>query len=97
MKQVYQLPDWPPIGGGAFSPTRDKFAISSQEVVIKQLSRVQDDHVVFTCSFERTVLTYDYDAPDAEIAELLGDLLKRHVGMSLSSLDFEELKEFSHS
>ena len=90
MRRVSDLAGWPPIGGGAYG-RGNSFAISSEQVAVKEVVRIVDEHVTFTCAFEGNLLTYDFCAPNEETADKVGKLLKENSGKTLFSVGMLEL------
>ena len=81
MQRVMDLPGWPPDGGGAYG--RGDIFPSSQEVTIKEVFRVMENKITFTCSFGAKDLSYDFSAPDEKTAEKLAVILKANTGKTL--------------
>ena len=92
MKRVLDLPDWPPIGGGAYKQS-DPFGVSAQEVRIKELVRLSDEHIVFTGAFHNQTLTYDFKAPNKETAKKLWMILEKFLGKQIFKVGLEIIPE----
>jgi FKBP-type peptidyl-prolyl cis-trans isomerase 2 len=90
MLRVMDLPQWPPDSGGEFKHG-DKFAISSEHVVIKEVTKVDGTKLTFTCTFNGKKLSYDYAAPSVRTAEKLAEILQNNVGKTLFSVGVIEL------
>jgi hypothetical protein len=90
MLRVMDLPHWPPEPGGAFKPG-DQLAISSEQVLIDEVMKVDGTKLTFTCAFDGKKLSYDYAAPSVRTAEKLAMILRENVGNTLFSVGVIEL------
>jgi len=82
--KIRDLPHWPPDPGGAFNASHKSPA--SDQAVLKQLVRVQDNSVTFTATFEGKEFSYDYEAPNSKLAKDLAEVLARNIGKTVMQL-----------
>jgi hypothetical protein len=87
--KIKDLPHWPPEPGGAFKASYKSPA--SDQAVLKELVRVQDNSVTFTASFEGKEFTYDYEAPNSKLAKDLAEIVARSVGKTVMQLGDAEI------
>jgi len=67
--KIRDLPNWPPDPGGPFKASYKSPA--SDQAILKELVRVQDNSVTFTATFEGTEFTYDYEVPTPSSLKIL--------------------------
>ena len=91
MARVMDLPNWPPDSGGPFDPRSHRFAISSEEVVIDEVTKVDGTKITFTCLFDGNKLTYDFSAPSVRTAEKLAEIIRENSGKALFSIGMIEI------
>lgn len=87
--KVKDLPNWPPEPGGPFNASYR--SPSSEQAILKELVRVQDNSVTFTATFEASQFTYDYEAPNSKLAKDFADVLARNIGKTLMQLGDAEI------
>jgi hypothetical protein len=92
MQRVMDLAGWPPDGGGTWAPG-ETFAISSEQVAIKEVVRIVGNHVDFRCTFQGKDVLYPFSAPDDATAEKLVTILKNSTGASLLSVGALEIPQ----
>jgi hypothetical protein len=89
--RVMGLLNWPPGGSGAFDPHNPRFAVSSEEVLIEKVTRINGKKITFVCTLEGKARTYDFSAPDERVAEELKTILENNAGLSLFSVGTIEI------
>ena len=92
MQRVMDLAGWPPDGGGTWAPG-ETFAISSEQVTIKEVVRIAGNRVDFSCAFADKVVNYRFSAPDEKTARKLETILANSIGKSLFSVGMVEIQE----
>ena len=89
--RVIDLPHWPPppaLSGperGATVPT------GTEEVTVKDVTRVVDSRVDFTGMFGNYKVTYSMKTPDEKTAKKLAKILEDKAGQTLASVGPIEL------
>jgi hypothetical protein len=91
-KRVLNLRGWPPQPGawtkpGDFAPT------STDDVIIENVIRYTNEHLMFTCKFRGDSVFYDLPMLDEKTANRVAMILKDHVGQTLTSIAFVEIPE----
>jgi len=86
VRRIKDLSGWPPshFGGG---PTE------AGEVTIKDVLRLTNDHVQFSCTFKGQERTCDLSVPDQTTAEQVAAILKKHAGANLLTIADEPIPE----
>jgi hypothetical protein len=69
--KIKDLPNWPPQPGGGFNASYK--SPTSDQAILKELVRVQDNSVTFTATFEGKQFTYDYEVANSRVAKTLSD------------------------
>ena len=87
--KIRDLPNWPPEPGEAFNASHKTPA--SDQAILKQLIRVQDNSVTFTATLEDKEFTYDYEVPNSKLAKDLAEVLARNIGRTLTQLGDAEV------
>jgi hypothetical protein len=87
--KIKDLPNWPPKPEGAFNASSK--SPTSDQAVLKELVRVQDNSVTFTASFEDKQFTYHYDVPNSKLAKNLAEVLARNIGKTVMQLGAVEV------
>ena len=87
--KIRDLPNWPPEPGGAFNASHKTPA--SDQAILKQLIRVQDNSVTFTATLEDKEFTYDYEVPNSKLAKDLAEVLARNIGKTVMQLGDAEV------
>lgn len=82
--KIKDLPNWPPEPGGAFNASYK--SPTSDQAVLKELVRVQDNSVIFTATFEGKQFTYDYELANSRLAKNLSEILARKIGKTVMQL-----------
>jgi len=88
--RIKDLPNWPPQPRGAFNASYE--SPTSEQAVLKELVRVQDNSVTFTTTFAGKQFTYDCEVSNSKLAKNLAEVLERNTGktlMQLGALDVE--------
>src|ERR1035441_5526656 len=89
--RVMDLPHWPPppaLSGparGATVPT------GTEEVIVKDVTRVVDSRVDFTGMFGKYKVTYSMKTPDEKTAKKLAKILENKTGKTLAAVGLIEL------
>ena len=92
--KMMMLAGWPPEGGaGAFDPRGGTFAVSLEQVNVKEVIRIVGKRVDFTCMFGKDVVNYIFNASDEKTAEKVATILRNHKGMDLISVGNTEIPE----
>jgi hypothetical protein len=91
--KVRGLEGWPPQPGGFFKTSY--IVPSSEEAVIEKVVGVLDDNVCFTGTANRNRHTYDFKAPNGEVALNLKRILESNIGKSVFSVGDVELDDAS--
>lgn len=87
MKQLLNLPGWPPQGGaGPFDTRKAAFASSPESVTLKRVNRIVGSRVDLTCLFGTEVVTFRFFAPDRGMAENVAKVLGCNGGQNLLDL-----------
>lgn len=87
MKQLHDLPGWPPQGGaGPFDTRREAFTSSPESVIVRRVDRIVGCRVDITCMFGKEVVTFRFFGEDKGMAENVADLLRCNAGQSLRDL-----------
>jgi hypothetical protein len=87
MKQLSNLPGWPPQGGaGPFDTRKAEFVSNPESVTLKRVNRVVGSRVDLTCMFGKEVVTFRFFAPDKGMAENVAKVLNCSAGQSLRDL-----------
>jgi len=92
MQRVMDLAGWPPDGGGTWAPG-DTFAISSEQVTIKEVVRIVGNRVDFSCTFAGKIVNYRFSAPDEKTTRKLGTIFANSIGNSLFSVGMVKIPE----
>jgi hypothetical protein len=87
--KIRDLPNWPPKPGGALNASNKTPA--SDQAILNQLVRVQDNSVTFTATFEGKDFTYDYEVPNSKLAKDLAEVLSRNIGKTVVQLGDAEV------
>jgi len=82
--KIRDLPNWPPNPGGPFKASYNSPA--SDQAILKELIRVQDNSVTFTATFEGNQFTYDYEVANSKLAKDLAEVLARNIGKTVVQL-----------
>jgi hypothetical protein len=94
MKRVQDLPGWPPSNFAVFGPAHGhRNPTQAEQVTIKDLLRVTNDHVNFSCVFDGGEWTCDFYVPDKKTADQVAAILMKHTGENLLSIREEILPE----
>ena len=88
--KIKDLPNWPPEPGGAFNASYK--SPTSEQAVLKELVRVQDNSVTFTATFESKQFTYDYEVANSKLAKHLAEVLERNIGKTVMQLGAIEIE-----
>jgi len=91
-RRVMDLDGWPPVSGGAYRPG-NSFAISTEQALIKDVQRVTDRNVHFTCLLEGRDQGYDLFVPNENTANKLAAILRDNVGETLFSIGMKFIPE----
>lgn len=87
MKQLSNLPGWPPQGGaGPFDTRKSTFASNPESVTLRRVNRIVGTRVDLTCLFGKDVVTFRFFATDAGMAENVAAVLSRNSGQNLRDL-----------
>jgi hypothetical protein len=87
MKQLLNLPGWPPQGGaGPFDTRKAAFASNPESVTLIRFDRIVGTRVDLTCMFGKEVVTFRFFASDKGMAENVAEVLKCNSGQSLRDL-----------
>ena len=87
MKQLLNLPGWPPQGGaGPFDTRKTAFASNPESVTLRRVDRIVGTRVDLTCMFGKEVVTFRFFASDKGMAENVADVLRCNSGQSLRDL-----------
>jgi hypothetical protein len=87
MKQLLNLPGWPPQGGaGPFDTRKAAFDSSPESVIVKRVERIVGTRVDMTCIFGKEVVTFRYFATDKGMAENVAEVLRTNAGQSIRDL-----------
>jgi hypothetical protein len=87
--KIRDLPNWPPHPGGPFKASSNSPA--SDQAILKELIRVQDNSVTFTATVEGNQFTYDYEVADSKLAKGLAEVLERNIGITVVQLGDAEI------
>jgi hypothetical protein len=87
--KIKDLPNWPPEPRSAFNASYK--SPTSDQAVLKELVRVQDNSVTFTTTFEGKQFTYDYEVANSRLAKTLVEVLARNIGKTLMQLGAVEV------
>jgi hypothetical protein len=94
MKQLWNLPGWPPQGGaGPFDTRKAAFASSPELVTVRRVDRIVGTRVDITCMFGKEVVTFRYFAADKGMAENVAEVLRCNAGQSLRDLGMLQVPE----
>ncbi len=87
MKQLLNLPGWPPQGGaGPFDTRKAAFASNPESVTLRRVDRIVGTRVDLTCMFGKEVVTFRFFAADKGMAENVAEVLRCNSGQSLRDL-----------
>ena len=87
--RIRDLKGWPPEPGGAY---RTSYTVpSSEESMIEKVVSIFDDNVCFTGTANGNQHTYDFKAPNEEVALDLKKILESNIGRSVFSVGDVEL------
>ena len=87
MKQLLNLPGWPPQGGaGPFDTRKEAFASSPESVTLRRVDRIVGTRVDITCMFGKEVVTFRFFAANRGMAENVAEVLGRNTGQTLRDL-----------
>jgi hypothetical protein len=87
--KIKDLPNWPPEPGGPFNASYK--SPTSDQAVLKELVRVQDNSVTFTATFEAEQFTYDFEVANSRVAKNLAEVLARNIGKTVTQLGAVEV------
>jgi len=91
MTQIKDLTGWPPQPGGAFKPG-EAFPISSEQVVIERVIRVNEGHILFACRYKKDRIEYyDLFVPDEKTGEKVAKILAENIGTRLFDIGMMEI------
>ena len=94
MKQLWNLPGWPPQGGaGPFDTRKAAFASSPELVIVRRVDRIVGTRVDITCMFGKEVVTFRFFAADKGMAENVAEVLRCNGGQSLRDLGMLQVPE----
>ena len=94
MKRVMDLPGWPPDGGAGYrNPRGGIFAISLEQVIVKDVIRIVKSNIEFNCMFEGNSVNYFLSTPNEETAKKVGAILKNNIGKTLFSVGMIQIPE----
>lgn len=83
--RVRELQDWPPRPGGAFVPRGFKDPASGEATLSRIVSR-EGELLTFVGKFEGRDYTYDFTAPNENVATQLEEAFGKHLGKSVFDL-----------
>ncbi len=87
MRQLLNLPGWPPQGGaGPFDTRKADFARSPESVTLRRVDRIVGSRIDLTCMFGKEVVTFRFFASSRGMAESVAEVLGRSSGQSLRDL-----------
>jgi hypothetical protein len=66
-------------------------AIDPGQGKIQSVLRVKDDHVIFTCTFNKRTAYFDFKISDRKTGEEIAAILKKYRGKTLISISMIEL------
>ena len=87
--KIRDLPNWPPDPGGPFKASYKSPA--SDQAILKELIRVQDNSVTFTATFEGNQFTYACEVANSKLAKDLAEVLARNIGKTVMQLGDAEI------
>jgi hypothetical protein len=87
--KIKDLPNWPPEPRGPFNASYK--SPTSDQAVLKELVRVQDNSVTFTATFEAKQCTYDFEVANTRVAKNLAEVLARNIGKTVTQLGAVEV------
>lgn len=94
MKQLLNLPGWPPQGGaGPFDTRKAAFASSPESVIVRRVDRIVGTRVDITCMFGKEVVTFRFFAADKGMAENVAEVLRCNAGQNLRDLGMFQVPE----
>lgn len=87
MKQLHDLPGWPPQGGaGPFDTRKEAFVSFPESVIVRRVDRIVGTRVDITCMFGKEVVTFRFFGEDKGMAETVADVLRCNAGQNLRAL-----------
>src|ERR1700722_2961290 len=90
MKQLLNLPGWPPQGGaGPFDTRKEAFASSPESVTLRRVDRIVGTRV----DIGKEVVTFRFFAADKGMAENVAEVLRHNSGQSLRDLGMLQVPE----
>ena len=84
------LPNWPPIPGGAYR-SEDFFPTSTDQVTVETVLRISEGYVMFICRFGDRSVGYHFFVADEKTAKNAAAVLSENVGKRLLSIGMMEL------
>jgi hypothetical protein len=96
VRQLLNLPGWPPEGGaGPFDTRKAAFASHPESVTLKRVDRIVGSRIDMTCMFGKEVVTFRFFASSKGMAENVAEALRRSSGQSLRDLGMLYVAEVS--
>ena len=87
MKQLLNLPGWPPQGGaGPFDTRKEAFASNPESVLLRRVNRIVGSRIDLTCLFGKEVVTFRFFAANRGVAENVAEVFRCNAGQSLLDL-----------
>jgi len=91
--RVRDLENWPPEPCGVFKTTF--MSPSAEQAIIQKVLHGYDIWITFSCEFEGSDHTYDFQTPDKITPPKLKVILEDHIGKSLLSIGEIEIPKHS--
>jgi hypothetical protein len=92
MRRVKDLEDWPPQPGG-FAGRGYRHPATADQSTIKEVGRIVNNTVNFSCAFDGREERYHFHVPDAKTAGQVASILEKHKGEPLISTAYETIPE----
>jgi len=89
MTRVMDLPNWPPEPGGFRG--RGRNPTHPDQVTIEKVLQVVGSSVGFSCMFDGTEFTYQFNCPDDKVAKKIATILRDNAGNILLTIGTMEI------
>jgi hypothetical protein len=91
--RVRDLPGWPPDAAGTIPACGGITALSPEDVLLREVTRIEKDRVKFNGDFNGALVRYTQKTPDDWSAKRLGEIVAANLGNTVFSIGVIEIPE----